>query len=675
MKLSASISKQLRTMALSSVIALVLIGAVGFFSIKSVTSEIELTSRRITRSLWLLSEIESRFLQIRINGLYHLSYASFPSKNRHEQNIRQLTDDIQNYFAEYETVAVDAQEKNFLTEDKRLFSVYLRALNRMLERSRANDHAAASKIVETEWKPAGEKLTRAFAEHKKFDAELISQIADKAVGKGLDNAILVVVLTIVGTLLLGSIQRRQMLIALQRHEDNLQQIAYHDALTGLPNRVLLADRLRQGIAHADRSGELLAVAYLDLDNFKPINDAYGHAVGDRVLIEVATRMHNKLRAGDTVARIGGDEFVILLMGQSNVYETEHGLQRFLHAICEPLEIDGHSFKLTASIGICLYPLDDVDPDILLRNADQTMYVAKRSGRNQYVFFGQEQREKNRQRRGSAHELRQALEQGQITVHYQPILDLASGRIVKAEALARWMHPQHGMIPPAEFIPMAEETGLINELGDHVFELALRMALEWNRRCPPAAAGRDLHRISINRSPRQFFTSGGLEPWVTHMRKLQVSGNMLSIEITEGLLLDDRPEVMEQLRQIRQLGISLSLDDFGTGYAALSYLKKFNIDNLKIDRSFAMDIAKDEDDRAIVESIIVMARRLGIETIAEGVETPAQAALLVAAGCDMAQGYLFSRPLPADEFIAFVLSAQSADPPRTAEQAHPRRRIM
>ncbi len=453
---------------------------------------------------------------------------------------------------------------------------------------------------------------------------------------------------------------------LRQHEQHLRHIAHHDPLTGLPNRLLLHDRLTQGVAIAHREKRMLAVLLIDLDSFKPINDNYGHAAGDRVLSEIARRMTHTVRAVDTVARLGGDEFVVLLSGLSDARECESISRRLLDAIARPVVLDEHTLNLSASIGISLFPSDGDDPDILLRYADQAMYSAKAAGRNQCVFHGEDTRENSRLDGQLIHDLREALEYDQISVHYQPIVDIATGRVVKAEALARWTHPVRGEVSPGVFIPVAESTGLIHAIGDRIFAHAARVAHEWNSRVENTS-GEPL-RISINRSPRQFFNREGVHGWVNHLNEQAISGEHLTIEITEGLLLDDQPDVIKQLDQLRGLGMKVALDDFGTGYSALSYLKKFEIDILKIDRSFIRDIAEDPSDRAIVESIILMAKRLGIKLVAEGVETREQADLLAAAGCDMAQGYFFARPLPEAAFMAFVLKNGAEGGESTREPA-------
>lgn len=448
----------------------------------------------------------------------------------------------------------------------------------------------------------------------------------------------------------------------RRQEQQLDFIVRHDTLTGLPNRILLTDRMRQAVDQACRTGGMFAVLFIDLDGFKPINDRYGHDVGDRTLVEMAARMTQVLRAGDTVARTGGDEFVLLLTDLAGTADCERTARELLEAIALPVVAIDTPITLSASLGIAIHPDDSDDPDSLLRYADQAMYAAKRLGRNQFVFYGEDLQHEARLDGGMVHDLRLALEQGEIEVHYQPIVDLATGKVLKAEALARWTHPQRGPISPAEFIPVAEEAGLIHAIGQQVFRIAVRVAQEWNRVCPERR-----RRICINRSPREFLAADSVAAWRSELHSQQATGEMVELEITEGLLLDDRPAVLFQLEQLQAMGMTIALDDFGTGYSALSYLSKFDIDCIKIDRAFIRDIVEDDGDRAIVESMIAMARRLGIGVIAEGVETAEQAALLAAAHCDSVQGFFFARPMPEAEFLAFVREAEhtSLNVPATA----------
>jgi diguanylate cyclase (GGDEF)-like protein/PAS domain S-box-containing protein len=439
------------------------------------------------------------------------------------------------------------------------------------------------------------------------------------------------------------------------HEAELEYVAHHDVLTGLPNRMLLTAHLDEGAEKARRAGRLLAVLFIDIDGFKSINDRLGHQVGDRALVEIGQRMLGNLRDTDTVARVGGDEFVILLPDLSDAAECELSAIRLLKAIAEPIDVEGYRFDLSASIGIALYPDHGDDTDSLLRRADEAMYAAKRNGRSQYVFCSDDSRSGLHLDSSRVYRLRVALEQNQIEVHYQPIVDLATGRIVKAEALARWRDPERGLVLPSEFIPIAEDSGIIHAIGVRVFSQTLDVAEAWNKLCP----GGGKRRISVNRSPREFLGPDGVDNWIALLGERGGSiGHMLSVEITENLLLDDRPKVLDQLAKLRSAGMTIAIDDFGTGFSSLAYLRKFAIDDLKIDRSFIVDINNDPSDRAIVESVIAMARHLGLRLIAEGVETEAQASLLTSAGCDYAQGYLYARPMPAKEFLDFVVAAET-----------------
>lgn len=440
---------------------------------------------------------------------------------------------------------------------------------------------------------------------------------------------------------------------LKRYHEHLRHVAYHDDLTGLPNRLLLRERLSETVECAQQLRQKVAVLYLDLDGFKPANDVHGQATGDQILQTIARRLAEHARPSDTVARIGGDEFVVVLADQRSLPECESTVRRFLDIINEPIEADGRCLTLSASVGVSLYPDDEQDPDTLLRCADYAMYSAKAAGRNRLTFYGSVADGNSCGDTQMVRDLRQGLEKGQFTVYFQPIVDIATGRIVEAEALARWLHPTQGLLSPSVFIPIAEKNGLIHAIGEHVFRHAARVAREWNRRiaAPPA----ELLRIAVNRSPRQFANRDDALRWLEYLTSEGISGRMLGIEITEGLLLEDRPGVFAQLEQMQAFGMTVSLDDFGTGYSALSYLKKFDIDCIKIDRSFVRDIVVDESDRAIVEAIIAIGKRLGIKLIAEGVETREQAELLSAAGCDMAQGYFFAPPMREEEFLAFATS--------------------
>ena len=438
-------------------------------------------------------------------------------------------------------------------------------------------------------------------------------------------------------------------LVIERHrtEARVRYQAEYDLLTDLPNRTYLRERLADLVSNSQR----LAVLYIDLDHFKEINDTLGHHMGDQMLIDVARRLKATVGPGNLIARISGDEFIVVLVDYDSFNSVELVSESVRAALTGDYAINHIKVWGSVSIGIALYPEQSRDVDELLRNADQALFAAKTEGRNCLSYFNQLMLEKAQLRMRLSKDLRIALSSGQLSLRYQPIVDTISGQIYKAEALLRWEHPELGQVSPALFIPIAEEAGLINEIGNWVFREAVRVSVAWNRvqRNGEGAA----RCISVNRSPLQFFTREGVDEWLAYLRNNDIHGAFVGVEITEGLLLDDRPEVMQQLKQLRKAGVSISLDDFGTGFSALSYLKKFDIDILKIDGSFMQDIVSDARSRSIVESIIVMASRLDIELIAEGVEESAQVEILAAAGVSLIQGYLFSKPLTEAEFLDFV----------------------
>ncbi len=431
----------------------------------------------------------------------------------------------------------------------------------------------------------------------------------------------------------------------KRTEETIWRQANYDSLTDLPNRRLFRDRLQHEIMKARRAGLYVALLFIDLDRFKEVNDTLGHHTGDLLLVKAARRICSFVRATDTVARLGGDEFTVIM---SDLFDTDRVgevAQSMLKALAEPFPLGRDAVYISASIGITIFPSDANNIESLLRNADQAMYAAKEQGRNRFSYFTASMQATAQRRLQLSNDLRSAIGSGQFEVYLQPIVDLATGRIYKAEALLRWRHPVHGMVEPSQFIPIAEETGVITEIGDWVFRESTRLAKLWYDATPAADLDRGNIQISVNKSPRQFFSGNTHQTWIEHMTQIGLPTTCIVIEITEGLLLDDRPEVAEKLAQFRDAGFAISLDDFGTGYSAMSYLKKFPIDFLKIDQTFVRDMATDHGDQAIVEAIVVMAHKLGLKVIAEGVETAAQRDMLKAAGCDYGQGYLFARPLP------------------------------
>lgn len=418
--------------------------------------------------------------------------------------------------------------------------------------------------------------------------------------------------------------------------------ANFDNLTGLPNRRLFRDRLEQEIRKAQRLKSQLALLFIDLDRFKQVNDLLGHDVGDELLRQAGTRLSACVRETDTVARLGGDEFTVILTPLESEPWVEMVAQRILDALAQPFVLGQEVSYLSGSVGITLYPNDAQSAEEMRRKADQAMYAAKNAGKNRFAYFTEEMDRRAHMRLRLANELRSALALRQLEVHYQPVVDLETGYIVKAEALLRWEHPRLGSIRPADFIPVAEESGSITMIGDWVLREAAQRALDWT-----TALGRPF-QIGVNRSPAQFLSRGGEDP-VQCLTQMGLAGSSISLEITEGLLLHASDTVAARLLEFRDAGVQVAIDDFGTGYSSMAYLKRFDIDYLKIDQSFVQDMEFDEGNRAIAESIIVMAHRLGLKVIAEGIETQAQCDLLRAAHCDYGQGFYFSAAVPAAMF--------------------------
>ncbi|HVR49092.1 MAG TPA: EAL domain-containing protein [Pseudorhodoferax sp.] len=420
--------------------------------------------------------------------------------------------------------------------------------------------------------------------------------------------------------------------------------ANYDALTGLPNRRMLRDRLSQHMLRCDRERLQLALLFIDLDHFKAVNDTLGHEGGDRLLVEAAQRLQRCVRASDTVARMGGDEFTVVLPNLRSTREVERIVQAILREMARAFHFgDEHAF-VTASIGITYYPGDGHSVDDLLRQADQALYVAKDGGRNRFGYFTRALQEGAQLRARIANDLHGALPGRQLQVEYQPIVALATGSVRKAEALLRWQHPQRGRMGPADFVPIAEANGLIVQIGDWVFREAARQTQQWRTRLDPQ------FQISVNKSPVQFYRADAerLE-WLREVAALRLPRNAVAVEITESLLLDPSDTVADHLLALRSAGLGVSLDDFGTGYSALSYLQQYDIDFIKIDQSFIARLAPHSKDLALCKAMIVMAHQLGISVIAEGVETPQQRDLLAEAGCDYGQGFLFAQAMPAAQF--------------------------
>lgn len=432
-------------------------------------------------------------------------------------------------------------------------------------------------------------------------------------------------------------------------EENVQRLAYYDMLTGLPNRSLFIDRLEQELIKTQRRRQRMALMFIDLDNFKEINDTLGHQIGDQLLVEAALRLNGCVRGSDTVARLGGDEFTVIQAEIHVPADAERAAQCILKQMARPFVLEGETIYLSASIGITVFPDDAATTDELIRNADQAMYAAKKAGRNRYQYFTASMQENAQSRLRLLADLHGGLERQEFFLVYQPIVELASGKVRKAEALLRWRHPQRGMVSPAEFIPVAEKSGLIVAIGQWVFEQAaaeIKRLRQWHI---------EDFQISVNKSPVQFNAMEDVHSdWFVHLKAAGLGGENICVEITEGLLLDASASVQEKLLAFSEAGMQVALDDFGTGYSSLSYLKKFSIDYLKIDQSFVQNLSPDADDYALCEAIIVMAHKLNIEVIAEEVETEQQYRLLLDAGCDYGQGYYFSRPLSQQDFEQYLL---------------------
>jgi len=432
----------------------------------------------------------------------------------------------------------------------------------------------------------------------------------------------------------------------------LQYLAHHDVLTGLPNRALFREHLNQAINSAERLGSEVGVLFIDLDNFKHLNDSLGHDVGDEALKLLSRRLQQCLRVDDSIARLGGDEFVVLLNGLRQNDDAGVVAAKLLELLSQPFHLAGQDLYLNASIGISLFPADGTDVNTLLKHADLAMYRAKEQGRGGYAYYQTEMTEASHSRLLLERDLREALQQEQWTLHYQPQVDMNSGRVVGVEVLLRWQHPDKGLIPPAGFIPLLEETRMILDVGRWVLQKACRQFQEWQQQ------GINLPCISVNISAWQFRDPHLLDDISDILAGCDLQANQLELEITESALMVDGYNPVATLEALKQMGLRIAIDDFGTGYSSLGYLKQFPLDALKVDRSFVKDLPNDSDDCAITQAIIGLASTLGLEVIAEGVETEAQREFLRSLGCRIYQGYLFSKPLPANQLTPLLLAHPS-----------------
>ncbi len=433
----------------------------------------------------------------------------------------------------------------------------------------------------------------------------------------------------------------------KEYEQRLFQQAHYDALTGLPNRALAMDRLTQALAVARREHHLVAILFLDLDKFKLVNDTLGHLVGDALLVEMAQRLQMRIRESDTLARLGGDEFLCILSKPNSREAVERIALKLLGTFIEPVAVNGQSLHISTSIGIALYPADGDEPHTLLRNADAALYQAKDLGRNTYYFFTQHLNRLVSERMDLESRLRQALDRGEFQLCYQPIINLGTGEILGMEALLRWHNTDLGPIPPDRFIPIAEETGLIINIGDWVLHTACQDMVEWQRQY------RHPFHIMVNVSERQVRANAMLNSVMNALETSDLPPKCLTLEITESLLMDSRAETLAQFKTLRTHGVGLAIDDFGTGYSSLGYLQRYPFSKLKIDRAFTQHIGEDPKATTLVRAILAMARNLGLNTVAEGIESASQHDFLQSIGCDYGQGFFLGRPLPKAEIDALL----------------------
>ncbi|WP_109512980.1 putative bifunctional diguanylate cyclase/phosphodiesterase [Pseudomonas ovata] len=474
---------------------------------------------------------------------------------------------------------------------------------------------------------------------------------------GLDKLVLVTTLAVLTIALLTSIldarlEARTAILANSLSEANreLTHLALHDTLTSLPNRVLLSDRIDQAINAAQNNSTAFALMFMDLDGFKPVNDAFGHHIGDQLLRDVALRLRGNLHRHDTLARIGGDEFV-LLMELRDIDEAATVASRLVNVVAQPFEVSGHILQVSVSVGICLYPGNGLDQHELLMNADAAMYHAKANGKNGYSFFEASMNTNARNQLQLLSELRTAVSAGQFCLHYQPKFDAISGLPVGAEALLRWNHPERGLLSPDKFIGLAEKTGLIIPIGEWVLDEACQQMSQWVRQ------GYDQWRMAVNLSALQFCHVGLVDIVAQTLARHGLPANCLTLEITETTAMNDADASMAVLNQLSQMGLDLSIDDFGTGYSSLMYLKRLPANELKIDRGFVRDLEHDSDDAAIVSAIVALGQALDLRIVAEGVETDVQQHFLTRLGCDSLQGYLLGHPQPPERFMQDIHSAE------------------
>ncbi len=433
----------------------------------------------------------------------------------------------------------------------------------------------------------------------------------------------------------------------KRAEQGMRYLAHYDSLTGLANRTLFRERLDRALIRAKRSQSQVAILYIDLDRFKQINDTLGHEVGDDILVDISKRLTTCIRQDDTVARLGGDEFMLMLENINSQNDAALIAKKIIDVLVKPCMANGRELFITPSIGITIFPNDHMEANELLKNADAAMYRAKEKGRNRFQFYTEGMNQDSLQRMDMEASLRRALDNNEFVLHYQPKFDIKTQALTGAEALIRWNHPKMGMVPPFDFIPLAEETGLIVPIGEWVIKEACRNMQTWKLQ------GYDPIRIAVNLSPRQFYQSEIVDMILDCLIEHEVKPNEFEVEITEGLLMEDTETTISLLNKLKVWGLHISIDDFGTGYCSLGYLKNFPIDTLKIDRSFVKDIMTEPDDAAITQAIIALAHTLRLSVTAEGIETEDQLKFLKQHNCNEGQGYLYSKPIPAEELTQII----------------------
>lgn len=433
----------------------------------------------------------------------------------------------------------------------------------------------------------------------------------------------------------------------KRAEEKIVHMAYHDALTNLPNRLMFDEKLKSCFEEAERAGRMMAILFFDLDRFKVINDTLGHHVGDQLLQTLARKLQVYVSEKDIVARFGGDEFIILLTDLAHIDEAAQFAKGIPALLEEPFLIEDQELFVTASIGISIYPNDGVEPDILLKNADIALYRSKEKGGNAYHYYHPDMNKRSLHRLNLEIQLRKALERDEFEIYYQPIVDLKNGSVLGMESLIRWKHPEWGLVSPGDFIPLAEETGLIVPIGNWVLRQACIQTKAWQ------SQGFSPLVVAVNISAIQFHQIHFVQIVMDALEESGLAPDQLCLEITENIAMNNVPYIIETMQKLKQLGVRISIDDFGTGYSSLSYLKRFRVHTLKIDQSFIRDVTSDEDNAAIVTALIAMSHRLKIKSLAEGVETKEQLEFLISQGCDEIQGYVFSKPMPAADFELLI----------------------